>query len=824
MFNSHESVEEEPAFHTIVNPLALTTTTQQGASPTAPPARANRSSVSETNERSIILPSHVSQSNEWVCKTLLYARSERSDSHDGACVFLGRRGTRLEVAKEIRSVPAHIVKAKTAAMQRTIARLNAMMTGAGNTGAEKSRTPGAAGSVNGGRSSSNNLLSASSMQHSVTRPTVAATMGFFLRTTSNMLPPASQPLAESISHGDDLSRQRSITNTFEGTPSIAAQKPSQFIHYTSVLDLSTPASVGADGNSSIMLTMDYLPCATLERVMSLDWMQSAVVADDGLRPIDDHSNAFAPQPYALAQRDASATVLFGASTNTFVPGQAPPQRRRIVPRTAKRILKSILEDMVKLHSHRIAHRHLRPSSVLVTCNLHTYLDNIGDLCTRTPVDEDQLWIWYAPEVSVGDVVNVQCSSTSSSGSDQHSVPHADGAMRLATSIVHGETELLSEAQWMSCDVFSYGLLVYWLATGNRPFESILGDAKRGTEAVELAMIKVRGKRARWNSFLAEGLEGLSDKNVLSPHLMNLARACLVEDPDERPTFSELAQRQDDFFVDLDDEPVQPPSPARTVSRAGSPALLAPQGATSRSSSSGAGTAPSFQTRSPLRTLGATPPPVARARHMSVSDHAPHIQSVTLRLGGQCDSNELVDSIFDYLFGAWPGALHFGSNQQPHSPTFALQPVELRCSKQVTKGMADHAIVALLERHTTVIEANMFYHAMITAPSRGASRLLDKTVVIPSSASTHHRQGRMLGATGALATSGSSSVQDDASSSILQLIRTFLLPCDDESSPNFHDRQRMREEHQCLMYATRVAVALLLIIPVIVAPVVALRAW
>lgn len=74
----------------------------------------------------------------------------------------------------------------------------------------------------------------------------------------------------------------------------------------------------------------------------------------------------------------------------------------------------------------------------------------------------------------------------------------------------------------SSDVYSFGVILYEIFVGERPWKDLKGE--------QIIFQILSGKRLK----LPEGSE--------HPKIMALAKACLADNPKERPTFTEITER------------------------------------------------------------------------------------------------------------------------------------------------------------------------------------------------------------------------------------------------------------------------------------------
>jgi serine/threonine protein kinase len=194
--------------------------------------------------------------------------------------------------------------------------------------------------------------------------------------------------------------------------------------------------------ATLFLFQEYVPAQSLEQLLQLLPM--------------------APPPRAAAAGESDGGGVSGAAANSGESdaaanssGRKPPItfcRKLPVAHVVTAIIKEFLTRLRNLHRGDIPHAHIRPSSVLLsvdatdreTFRYNVWLDNVNVLCTRSPLQDDDLWRWYAPEVSLEDLVDVEARTQ--------------------------WPEHLVE-KWKRADIFAAGLLVSFLLTGSRPFDA-----------------------------------------------------------------------------------------------------------------------------------------------------------------------------------------------------------------------------------------------------------------------------------------------------------------------------------------------------------------
>ena len=72
------------------------------------------------------------------------------------------------------------------------------------------------------------------------------------------------------------------------------------------------------------------------------------------------------------------------------------------------------------------------------------------------------------------------------------------------------------------DVFAYGMTVYWLAAGNKPWAEISSPA-------EIEKLVVAGERPKFDA----------ESKKVKKLLQSVSVKCCLQDPNDRPSFQEI---------------------------------------------------------------------------------------------------------------------------------------------------------------------------------------------------------------------------------------------------------------------------------------------
>lgn len=251
---------------------------------------------------------------------------------------------------------------------------------------------------------------------------------------------------------------------------VASVHGGQYVNAANAVEVypSTLEYVGAlEFEKSILIISKYLPAVELDKILPLIAGQGAEGSETATR---------------------RASISSQASRLIFV---SP---------LSKGFLKAVLENLRNLHSIGISHRNLRPSTVLVSPGRAVRLSKVNEL---SPLYFDALEseneIWYAPEVL--------------------QISHA-----LKSNVAFDAS--LSDDQWKKADIFSFGLLVYYLGTGRKPFSDANGVIRPSLITTASSSEQTYFRNIPMESFL-------------QPMLRELCLECLKWNPNQRPTVEEL---------------------------------------------------------------------------------------------------------------------------------------------------------------------------------------------------------------------------------------------------------------------------------------------
>lgn len=280
---------------------------------------------------------------------------------------------------------------------------------------------------------------------------------------------------------------------------------------------------------------EYIPAQTLEQLLQLQVLPEV---PPPLRPTSETEGVTPPDAPATAMAGAGATVAAatsgGGNSGGSDPASSSGQKRNSVKYCRKlpvatvvtAIFKGVLALLRELHVRNIPHLHIRPTSVLIAMDAaekgaHRYnvwLDNVNSLCTRSPLQDADVWRWYAPEVTFQDLGDAEVFKADL----------ADDQLQ----------------RWKKADIFSVGLLLNFMLTGCCPFEG-------------LPLAQMLGSRTQEDAFSKSGLSSnhytsrLNTKTkTRNPHgtkLEEIVRSCVAWLPSERPTVEELLREIEEVY-------------------------------------------------------------------------------------------------------------------------------------------------------------------------------------------------------------------------------------------------------------------------------------
>lgn len=166
----------------------------------------------------------------------------------------------------------------------------------------------------------------------------------------------------------------------------------------------------------------------------------------------------------------------------------------------------IAHAMKYMHSQAIAHRNLKPGNIYLDDNYYPHISDFAysDICT---VDSD--WI---------DLIGTP--------------------LYMAPEIIKGTP------YGLPVDVFSFSIIMFEIITGEEPYKA----NGRWPSQIELAKKVSNGERPIFTDDISEPM-------------INLIERCWNEDPDERPSFSEIYQQISSNFksytnYDIDEEEIE----------------------------------------------------------------------------------------------------------------------------------------------------------------------------------------------------------------------------------------------------------------------------
>jgi serine/threonine protein kinase len=208
-------------------------------------------------------------------------------------------------------------------------------------------------------------------------------------------------------------------------------------------------------------------------------------------------------------RTASAPVL----PATVVLADAP-RLEALDPMDALSVLVGVARGMAYLHERGIVHRDLKPQNVM--------LSSLGE-----------------PRITDFGVSKSMDESTMDT--------------RAGTVKYMAPENILGQAYGPPADVFSYGILLYFVLTGKQPYETA-GSAGSGPKGARGPGQGVKVPALIAYEVANEGLRPEFDPGM-HPALVQLAKECWQRDPAARPTFEQIVERTTNLWAEaLDNEP------------------------------------------------------------------------------------------------------------------------------------------------------------------------------------------------------------------------------------------------------------------------------
>lgn len=171
------------------------------------------------------------------------------------------------------------------------------------------------------------------------------------------------------------------------------------------------------------------------------------------------------------------------------------------------ILTGIARGMMILHSKNVIHRDLSTGNILLDKNFHPLITDFG------------LSKFFDPQ-------NSKNQTLTESGT-----------------VVYMAPEVIETSEYdIKADVYSFGIIMYEVITGMRAYSDLL--LKQKMTQFQLKNKIVNGLRPTFNTPIKEGLK-------------NMIQQCLLQNPNERPTFNELFNKlslsQPEELLTEDDE-------------------------------------------------------------------------------------------------------------------------------------------------------------------------------------------------------------------------------------------------------------------------------
>lgn len=257
------------------------------------------------------------------------------------------------------------------------------------------------------------------------------------------------------------------------------------------------SKLGEGGMGEVYLAED----TRLRRIVALKILPTEVAANkDRMRRFEQEAQAAAAlnHPniatiYEIAEHDGARFIAM-----EFIDGvtlRAKIREDQTDLRKVLRYLQHAAEGLAKAHAAGIVHRDLKPDNIMITGDGHTKILDFGlaKLIERRPT-----------EGGVGDAATAIMQQHSTPGVIMGTVGY------MSPEQAQGKTEIDQRS-----DIFSFGCILYKVATGRKPFK---GDS----------LIK------SLHMVVYEPPPPLADFNPsLPPELQHIVRRCLAKDPDDR---------------------------------------------------------------------------------------------------------------------------------------------------------------------------------------------------------------------------------------------------------------------------------------------------
>src|SRR5216684_2021884 len=274
------------------------------------------------------------------------------------------------------------------------------------------------------------------------------------------------------------------------------------------------SQIGAGGMGEVYLALD----AKLDRKVALKILPAELAANqDRMRRFVQEAKAAA----ALNHPNIAHIYEIGESEGTnfiameFVDGETLREKAHAGKSELKVLLKflhQVAQGLAKAHASGIVHRDLKPDNIMITRDGHAKILDFGLA---------KLIMSEPPAVAGGLNLNDNLSATAD-GSDKAEEATAMMPVQHSTpGVVMGTVGYMSPEQAQAktvdqrSDIFSFGCILYEVATGRKPF---VGDSIIDT----------------LHKIIYEPAPSITDLNPsASPDLQRVIRKCLAKEPEKR---------------------------------------------------------------------------------------------------------------------------------------------------------------------------------------------------------------------------------------------------------------------------------------------------
>ncbi|EGD79312.1 TKL protein kinase [Salpingoeca rosetta] len=309
---------------------------------------------------------------------------------------------------------------------------------------------------------------------------------------------------------------------FDDSMVVEFEKEVEFLQRTRHPNVVRFFGAGTDPNGSPFLVLEFVAMGSLKDLLSKDIgkvlleVRAAAAAQaakeqHGDRPLITTTDVLA---------DDVTLVNTGGPDTT---GRRSLHMMMTTWELKLQLLRDVASGMAFIHSLDQMHRDLKSGNVLVSVNLRAKITDFGSIrqcLTSQP--------------------RVEATSSSSFSTDSQYTQQRGLATTTDMSLTAGvgtplymaPEALTGDKYSFEADIFSFGVLMWEVATQRPPdlIEQEKGSDFRGPLLATLVRLLGEGKRLR---FTAE------DEATVPEWYKNLIKLCVAEDPQERPSFSQL---------------------------------------------------------------------------------------------------------------------------------------------------------------------------------------------------------------------------------------------------------------------------------------------